>query len=252
MAQGFWGPAPLGKSGCTPHHTVPISPHCPQEIGLLTLSVFQGAAVSSERFPQSLPPRSGRLATPSGVSRAARLAVSCRSPASGYRASRSKYTRGPSWETGSLSRSPGGVGAPAKHLSLGPTWADSGSLVFLRDDAGLRTVVSNRRLLRQSWCHGPERMRAGPSGGTIRWQRFASHSWLFCSLAIAVLFHARQGFASLAAWISRSPCVRRSSSSRRGTSQVTYVTMVPRANETLRRRAILPASLLELCFSPRS
>ncbi len=33
-----------------------------------------------------------------------------------------------------------------------------------------------------------------------------------------------------------------------GTSQVTYVTLVPRGNETLRRRAILPASLLELCF----
>ncbi len=33
------------------------------------------------------------------------------------------------------------------------------------------------------------------------------HSWLFCSLAIAMLFHTRQGFASLAAWISRSPSV---------------------------------------------
>ncbi len=72
------------------------------------------------------------------------------------------------------------------------------------------------------------------------------------SLATAVLFHTRQGFASLAAWISRSPCIQCSSSSWRGTSQVTYVTMVPRGNETLRRRAILPASLLELCFIPRS
>ncbi len=102
----------------------------------------------------------GRLTTPSGVFRAARSAVSCRSPASGH----SKYTRGQSRETGSLSRSPGSFGAPAKRVSLGPAWADSGSLVFIRDDAGLRTVVSNRRLLRQSWCHGPGLMRTGPSG----------------------------------------------------------------------------------------
>ncbi len=61
----------------------------------------------------------GRLTTPSGVSRAARSAVSCRSPASGHRASRSKYTRDQSWETGSLSRPPGGLGAPAKCVSMG-------------------------------------------------------------------------------------------------------------------------------------
>ncbi len=36
---------------------VPVSPQCPQEISLLTLPVFQGATVSSERFSQSLPPR---------------------------------------------------------------------------------------------------------------------------------------------------------------------------------------------------
>ncbi len=35
---------------------MPVSPQCPQEISLLTLPVFQGAAVSSERFA-SLPPR---------------------------------------------------------------------------------------------------------------------------------------------------------------------------------------------------
>ncbi len=81
-----------------------------------------------------------------------------------HRASRSKYTRGQSQETGSLSKSSGGVGALAKRVLLGPAWADSGSLVFLRDDAGLRTVVSNRRLLRQSWCYSPGLMRAGPSG----------------------------------------------------------------------------------------
>ncbi len=73
----------------------------------------------------------GRLATPSGVSRAARSAVPCRSSVPGHRASRSKYTRGQSQETGSLSKSSGGVGALAKRVLLGPAWADSGSLVFL-------------------------------------------------------------------------------------------------------------------------
>ncbi len=48
---------PSGEELCTPHYTVPVSPQCPQEISLLTLPVFQGAAVSSERFSQSLPPR---------------------------------------------------------------------------------------------------------------------------------------------------------------------------------------------------
>ncbi len=90
----------------------------------------------------------GRLATPSGVSRAARSAVSCQSPALGLKASLSKYTRDQARETGSLSRPPGGLGAPAKHVSLGSAWANSGSLVFLRDDAGLRTIVFNRMLLR--------------------------------------------------------------------------------------------------------
>ncbi len=48
---------PSGEERCTPHYTVPVSPQCPQEISRLTLPVFQGAAVSSERFSQSLPPR---------------------------------------------------------------------------------------------------------------------------------------------------------------------------------------------------
>ncbi len=113
---------PPGEERCTPHHTVPVSPQCPQEISLLTLPVFQGVAVSSERFSQSLPQKcsgAGRLATPSGVFRAARSAVSCRSPASGHRASRSKYTRGQSWETGSLSRLFGSVETTAKCVSMG-------------------------------------------------------------------------------------------------------------------------------------
>ncbi len=44
------------------------------------------------------------LATPSGVSRAASSAFSCRSAIPGYQTSRSDYTRGQSPETGSLSR----------------------------------------------------------------------------------------------------------------------------------------------------
>ncbi len=35
---------------------MPVSPQCPQEISLLTLPVFQGAAVSSEHFSQFFPP----------------------------------------------------------------------------------------------------------------------------------------------------------------------------------------------------
>ncbi len=75
-------------------------------------AVFQGAAVSSERFSVSSAQKcsgAGRLATPSGVSRAARSAVPCRSSVPGHRASRSKYTRDQSRETGSLSRLFGSV-----------------------------------------------------------------------------------------------------------------------------------------------
>ncbi len=50
--------APSGEERCAPHHTVPVSPQCLQEIGLptLTLMVLQGAVVSSKHFSQSLPP----------------------------------------------------------------------------------------------------------------------------------------------------------------------------------------------------
>ncbi len=64
--------------------------------------------------------RAGRLATPLRVSRAARSAIHCRSSTPGHRASHSKYTRGQSQETGSLSKSSGGVGALAKRVLLGP------------------------------------------------------------------------------------------------------------------------------------
>ncbi len=42
---GLLRAGPSGEERCTPHHTVPISPQCPQEISLPTLPVFQGAAV---------------------------------------------------------------------------------------------------------------------------------------------------------------------------------------------------------------
>ncbi len=47
-----------GEERRTPRYTVPISPQCPQEIGLPTLprTVFQGAAISSEHTSQFLPP----------------------------------------------------------------------------------------------------------------------------------------------------------------------------------------------------
>ncbi len=114
---------PSGEERGTPHYTVPVSPQCPQEISLLTLPVFQGAAVSSERFSQSLPPRNvaelGGSPPLRGSLEQLRSAVPCRSSAPGHRISRSKYTRGQSQETGSLSKSSGGVGAPCQACLIG-------------------------------------------------------------------------------------------------------------------------------------
>ncbi len=101
---GLLRAAPLGKSG------VHCITRCPSLLSALSAnpasvpecSGLQRALLSvssTQNFS-----RAGRLATPSGVSRAARSAVSCRSPASGHRASHSKYTKGQFWETGSLSR----------------------------------------------------------------------------------------------------------------------------------------------------
>ncbi len=89
---------PSGEEQCTPHHTVPISPLCPQEIGLPTLPEFQGAAVSRERFSQFLPP--GNVAELRGSPplwgslEQLEWPVLYRSSASGHQASSSKYTRG--------------------------------------------------------------------------------------------------------------------------------------------------------------
>ncbi len=50
--------APSGEEWRSQQYTVPVSPQCPQEIGLLTLprTVFQGAVISSELSSQFLRP----------------------------------------------------------------------------------------------------------------------------------------------------------------------------------------------------
>ncbi len=55
---GLLRAGPSGEERRTPHHTVPVSPQCPQEIDLLTLprTVFQCAAISSEHTSQFLLP----------------------------------------------------------------------------------------------------------------------------------------------------------------------------------------------------
>ncbi len=157
-----------GEERCTPHHTVPVSPQCPQEISLLTLPVFQGAAVSSERFSQSLPPRNvaelGGSPTLRGSLEQLDRPFPAGPPLQGTELAAL------STPEASLERLVPLVG----HLAV---WEPLPSMshwvlperlwffwVFLKDDVGLRTVVSNRRLLRQSCCHGPGLMRAGPSG----------------------------------------------------------------------------------------
>ncbi len=165
---GLLRAGPSGEERCTLHHTVPVSPQCPQEIGLLTLPVFQGAAVSSERFSQSLPLRKvvelGGLPPLWGsLEQLDRL-----SPAGPPLQGTKLATL--STPEASLERLVPSVG----HLAV---WEPLPSithwvlpeqtlvlLVFLGDDAGLITVVSNRRLLRQSLCHGPGLLRAGHSG----------------------------------------------------------------------------------------
>ncbi len=90
MAQGLLRAGPSGEEQRTPHYSVPISPQYPQEIGLPTLPVFQGIAVSSERFSQLFLPvkcsGAERLTAPLGVPRVAGSVVSCRASASWHRA----------------------------------------------------------------------------------------------------------------------------------------------------------------------
>ncbi len=97
ISPGLLRAAPTGEERGAPHYTVSVSPQCPQEIVLPTLPVFQGATVSSEYFSQYFPPGNVaelRASPPSGVSRAPSSAVSCRSSASGHRASSFKHMGG--------------------------------------------------------------------------------------------------------------------------------------------------------------
>ncbi len=96
MVQGLEGRPLWGRAGYTALHGARLS------------SVPSGDQSAN---PASVPGRSG-------LQRA--LLLSLFRSASGHRASHSKYTRDQSQETGSLSKSSGGVGAPAKRVLLGP------------------------------------------------------------------------------------------------------------------------------------
>ncbi len=133
-AQDWWGQALWGRAVYTALHgarlsSVPSGDQSANPASVPGRSGLQQAFLSVSSAQKCS--GAGRLAAPSGVSRAARSAVPCRSSVPGHRASRSKYTRGQSQETGFPSKSSGGVGALAKRVLLGPAWADSGSLVFL-------------------------------------------------------------------------------------------------------------------------
>ncbi len=102
----------------------------------------------------------GKLATPSGVSRAARSAVPCWPPFQGTELAAL------STPEASLERLIPLVGHPAAWEPLPSVshWdlPEQTLVPSLRDDMGLRTVISNRRLLRQSWGQGP---------GLVSWGR---------------------------------------------------------------------------------
>ncbi len=123
MVQGLEGRPLWGRAVYTALHgarlsSVPSGDQSANPASVLGHSGLQRALLSVSSAQKCS--GDGRLATPSGVSRAARSAVPCRSSVPGHRASRSKYTRGQSQETGSLSKSSGGVGALAKRVLLGP------------------------------------------------------------------------------------------------------------------------------------
>ncbi len=75
----------------------------------------------------------------------------------------------------------------------------------------------------------------------------------FRALLFSHLSITRQGFVSMAAWASRSPSVSKSSSSSwKGTSQVTYVTMVPWKEWDTASQCHTSGILASACFIPRS
>ncbi len=152
MVQGLEGRPLWGRAVYTALHgarlsSVPSGDQSANPASVLGHSGLQRALLSVSSAQKCS--GDGRLATPSGVSRAARSAVPCRSSVPGHRASRSKYTRGQSQETGSLI-SHLAVWEPLPSVFIGICLSRLWFLVFLRDDVGLRTVISNRRLLKQS------------------------------------------------------------------------------------------------------
>ncbi len=111
----YEGRPPWGRAVYTALHGARLS-SVPSGDQSANPAVFQGAAVFSERFSQSLPPRN--VAELGGSPPLRGSLEQLDRP--GHRASRSKYTRGQSQETGFLSKSSGGVGALAKRVLLGP------------------------------------------------------------------------------------------------------------------------------------
>ncbi len=122
LMQGLEGRPLWGRAVYTALHGARLS-SVPSGDQSANPASVQGAAVSSERFSQSLPPRNVAELGSSPPLRGSLEQLDRPSPAGpsvpGHRASRSKYTRGQSQETGSLSKSPGGVGALAKRVLLG-------------------------------------------------------------------------------------------------------------------------------------
>ncbi len=114
--QPLWGRAVYTASYGARLSSVPSGDRSANPVSVPGRSSLQRALLSISSTQKCS--GAGRLANPSAVSRAARSAVSCRSPASGHRASRSKYTGGQSRETGSL-RLFGSVETTAKCVSMG-------------------------------------------------------------------------------------------------------------------------------------
>ncbi len=98
----FWGRAVYTALHCARLTSMPSGDQSANPASVPGRSGLQRAFLSVSSAQKCS--GAGRLATPSGVSRAARSAVPCRSSVPGHRASRSKYTRDQSRETGSLSR----------------------------------------------------------------------------------------------------------------------------------------------------
>ncbi len=129
----YEGRPPWGRAVYTALHGARLS-SVPSGDQSANPAVFQGAAVSSERFSQSLPPRNVAELGGSPPLRGSLEQLDRPSPAGPpFQGTELAALSTPE---ASLKRlvslvSHGGVGALAKRVLLGPAWADSGSLVFL-------------------------------------------------------------------------------------------------------------------------